>query len=67
MHGVLPAVLRHFPPFQGDPAFADARANALARHRSKLTYSLMLRTHGEALMAAAAGLPIAMVKGPVFS
>jgi hypothetical protein len=27
----------------------------------------MLRTHGEALMAAAAGLPVVMVKGPVFS
>jgi GT2 family glycosyltransferase len=66
-HGVLPAVLRHFPPFQGDPAFAEVKADALARHRSKVTYSLMLRAHGEAVMAAAAGLPAAMVKGPVFS
>jgi len=66
-HSVLPAVLRHYPPFQGDAAFADAKADALARHRSKLTYSLMLRAHGEALMAAADGLPVAMVKGPVFA
>jgi glycosyltransferase involved in cell wall biosynthesis len=66
-HGVLPAVLRHFPPLQCDAVFADVKADALARHRSKLTYALMLRTHGEALMAAAAGLPVAMVKGPVFS
>jgi glycosyl transferase family 2/putative nucleotidyltransferase-like protein len=66
-HGVLPAVLRNYPPFQGDAAFADAKADALTRHRAKLTYSLMLRTHGEALMAAAAGLPVAMVKGPVFA
>jgi putative nucleotidyltransferase-like protein len=66
-HGVLPAVLRHFPPFQGDTALAGIRADALARQCSKVTYSLMLRAHGEALMAAATGLPVAMVKGPVFS
>ena len=66
-HGVLPAMLRNFPPFQGNSAFAGVKADALARHRSKLTYSLMLRTHGEALMAAAAGLPAVMIKGPVFS
>jgi len=66
-HTVLPALLRHFPPFQGDAAFAGAKADALARHRSKLTYSLMLRTHGDALIKAAAGLPVVMVKGPVFS
>ena len=66
-HGVLPAVLRHFPPFQRNAAFASAKAEALDRHRSKLAYALMLRAHGEALMAAAAGLPVVMVKGPVFS
>jgi glycosyltransferase involved in cell wall biosynthesis len=42
-HGVLPAVLRYYPPFQGDALFADVKADALTRHRSKLTYSLMLR------------------------
>ena len=46
---------------------ADVKADALARHRSKLTYSLMLRSHGEAVTAAAAGLPVVIVKGPVFS
>jgi hypothetical protein len=66
-HGVLPAVLRHYPPFQGDATFAGVMEGALARHRAMLTCSLMLRAHGEALMAAAAGLPIAMIKGPVFS
>ena len=66
-HGVLPAVLRHFPPFQGDAAFAAVKADALTLHRSKLTFSLMLRAHGEALIAAAAGLPVVVVKGPVFS
>jgi glycosyltransferase involved in cell wall biosynthesis len=66
-HGVLPAVLRHYAPFQRDAVLADVKADALTRHRSKLTYSLMLRAHGEAVMAAAAGLPVAMVKGPVFA
>jgi glycosyltransferase involved in cell wall biosynthesis len=66
-HGVLPAVLRHYAPFQSDAVLADVKADALTRHRSKLTYSLMLRAHGEAVMAAAAGLPVAMVKGPVFA
>jgi glycosyltransferase involved in cell wall biosynthesis len=66
-HGVLPAVLRHYPPFKGDATFAGIKADALARHRSKLTYSLMLRAHGEAMMTAAVSLPVVMVKGPVFS
>jgi glycosyltransferase involved in cell wall biosynthesis len=66
-HGVLPAVLRHYAPFQGNAALAGVKADALTRHRSKLTYSLMLRAHGEAVMAAAADLPVAMVKGPVFA
>jgi glycosyl transferase family 2/putative nucleotidyltransferase-like protein len=66
-HGVLPAVLRNFPPFEEDGAFAGAKADALARQRSQLTLSLMLRAHGEAVMASAGGLPVLMVKGPVFS
>ena len=66
-HGVLPAVLRHYTPLQSDAVLADVKADALSRHRSKLTYSLMLRAHGEAVMAAAADLPVAMVKGPVFA
>jgi hypothetical protein len=66
-HGVLPAVLRNLPAFQDDPVFAEAKADALARHRSKLTYSLMLRAHGEAVMAAASDLPVVVVKGPAFA
>lgn len=67
-HGVLPAVLRHFQSFDGnDPAFAAVKADALARHRSALAYALMLRRHGEALAAAAAELPVAVIKGPVFA
>jgi hypothetical protein len=66
-HGVLPAVLRYYPPFQDDGVPAEVKADAQSRQRSKLTYSLMLRTHGDAVMKAANGLPVAMVKGPVFA
>jgi Uncharacterised nucleotidyltransferase len=67
MHGVLPALLRNFLPLQNDATFQSAKADAIARHRSSLTYSLMLRAHGDAVMQAGAGLPMAMVKGPVFA
>jgi glycosyltransferase involved in cell wall biosynthesis len=66
-HGVLPAVLRYYTPFRSDAGFADIKAEALTRDRSNLTYSLMLRAHSQTVMAAAAGLPVAMVKGPVFA
>jgi putative nucleotidyltransferase-like protein len=42
MHGVLPAVLRNFPPFQGEAAFGDVKAYALARQRPLLAYSLIV-------------------------
>lgn len=67
MHGVLPVVLRNFPPFRGEPAFADVKADALARQRPLLAYSLMLRAHLEALLPALDGLPVIVVKGPVFA
>ena len=70
MHGIVGSLLRHFPPFQRDDAtFAAARSDATVRHRSAVAYSLMLRTHGEAIMdaASATGLPLVMMKGPVFA
>jgi hypothetical protein len=68
MHGVLPAVLRNYPPFQADAAaFGDVKADALARQRPLLAYSLMLRAQLEALLPALAGLPVVVVKGPVFA
>jgi putative nucleotidyltransferase-like protein len=67
MHGVLPAVLRNFPPFQGEAAFGDVKAYALARQRPLLAYSLMLRAQLEALLPAIAGLPVIVVKGPIFA
>ena len=66
MHGVLPGLLRRFPYF-GDETFGEAKTEAVARHRSALAFSLMLRTHADAIVAAAKGLPVAVVKGPVFS
>jgi hypothetical protein len=67
MHGVLPAVLRNYPPFHDDPAFADVKADALARQRPLLAYSLMLRAQLEALLPALTGQPVVVVKGPVFA
>jgi len=66
-HGVLPAVLRHFPPFSGDPAFAGVMAEARTRYRSARALVLMLRSEHEALATEAAGLPAAVIKGPVFA
>jgi hypothetical protein len=67
-HGVLAAVLRNFPAFQPDKnGFSAAKLDALGRHRTACAYATMLRHESEALMAAAAGLPVAIVKGPVFA
>jgi Uncharacterised nucleotidyltransferase len=69
-HGVLPAVLRNFWPFSGetgDPTFAGAAADARARYRTARAFVLMLRGEHEALAAGAAGLPMAVIKGPVFA
>ena len=69
-HGVLPAVLRNFPPFSAgreDPAFAGAAADARARYRTARAFVLMLRDEHEALAAGTSGLPMAVIKGPVFA
>ena len=69
-HGVLPAVLRNFSPFSGDtgdPSFAGAAADARARYRTARAFVLMLRGEHEALATGAAGLPMAVIKGPVFA
>lgn len=68
VHGVLPAVVRHFPPFTREqPAFARVRADAQARQRLVTHHTVMLRHEAEAVMAAAAGLPVAVIKGPSFA
>jgi hypothetical protein len=66
-HGVLPAVLRNFRPFQDDPAFAAAKSAGQQRYRTLLAMSLMLAQHADALMGTAARLPVAIVKGPTFA
>jgi len=66
-HGVLPAVLRHFPPFSGDPDYMAAKAEAEALSRSARAFALMLRSESDALTSIAVGLPMTVVKGPVFA
>ncbi len=69
-HGILPAVLRNFPPFSAhgaDPAFAGAAADGRARYRTARAFVLMLCGEHEALARGAAGLPMAVIKGPVFA
>jgi hypothetical protein len=69
-HGVLPATLRNFAPFSADcadPAFASAAADGRARYRTARAFVVMLRGEHEALAGAAADLPMAVIKGPVFA
>jgi len=66
-HGVLPAVLRNFPPFAGDPDYEAARQDALACQRTTAALAMMLRFQADALLAAAKGLPIVLVKGRTFA
>ena len=66
-HGVLPAVLRHFPWPDGEPAFAAARSIATQRYRTALSVALMLRQLASELEPKIAHLPVAIIKGPVFA
>jgi hypothetical protein len=67
VHGILPAVARNFGALSDDPAFAAAHAEAKARLRQARALTMMLRSEGKDLLAAAAGLPVAMVKGELFA
>jgi hypothetical protein len=67
LHGILPILIRQFLPLQADATFVGIKEDALIKLRSALAFSLMLRSHGEAIMSAAAPLPVMMIKGPVFS
>src|SRR5262249_30403289 len=66
LHGVIAAVLHNFSLF-GNERFAAVKAEALARHRSFLLYARVLRHHAETIMATVAGVPVVIVKGPVFA
>lgn len=66
-HGVLPAVMRNFPPFADDPRFAAAAGEAGGRLRQARTLSFMLRGELEAIAGELVAMPVATVKGPVFA
>jgi hypothetical protein len=66
-HSVLPAVMRNFPPFSSEPAFAGALKEARARYRMARAFVLMLNSEHQALATALAGLPAAVIKGPAFA
>lgn len=66
-HGVLPALLRHFPDLTEDGEIAPIKADAEARSRLAAAHSVMLRHQAEALVEEGSGLPFMVVKGPVFA
>jgi hypothetical protein len=66
-HGVLPAVMRNLAGFSADGGFAAGLADGQARLRTLRALSLMLRGASEALIGDLAGLPVRVVKGPVFA
>jgi hypothetical protein len=66
-HGIVAALLRNWPDADQAGEHARARAVASRRHVVRVAFSSVLRGHGEALLAAARSLPVAVVKGPVFA
>lgn len=66
-HGVLPAVVKNLSELIDGSEYASAHADAAARQRMSLCYSVMLRHYSEAIRKAAAGLSATIVKGPSFA
>jgi Uncharacterised nucleotidyltransferase len=66
-HGVLGAFLTFISPHLSDPAAVAAYTVAKKTHRQNAVFSRILRMEAEALVANAHGLPITIVKGPVFA
>jgi len=66
-HGVLGALLGHLSTCAEVPSVAAAYAAAKGRDRRNVIFSRLLQMEAEALVASASGLPIAVVKGPVFA
>lgn len=64
---VLPSVLRHYPIADGDPALERVREEADGTRVERAALSAMLKHHSGAVMEAAKGLPVALVKGPAFA
>jgi hypothetical protein len=66
-HGILPAIVRNFPPLADDPDYAAARHDALVRQRTGAALAMMLRHEANALISEAKDLPVALVKGHTFA
>lgn len=65
LHGVLPAFLRRFP---FDCALSGPlKKEARTRNRLNQVFTGIHRYHGEKIIADAANLPVAIIKGPVFA
>jgi hypothetical protein len=64
-HGVLPAFMRRFP--FAEAASPTLKAEGRDKNRGNQLFTALLLHHGSAVMADAAGLPAAVVKGPVFA
>lgn len=65
-HRVLPIVLQNFP-FPAGEGFALLREQADEARIEQLALSAMLNNHAARILNAAAGLPMAIVKGQVFA
>ena len=66
-HKVLPSVLRHYPFPSDDAKLEQLRQQANARRVEAAALSAMLKHHAGEIIEAAAGLPVALVKGPMFA
>ncbi|MGE0751686.1 MAG: nucleotidyltransferase family protein [Variibacter sp.] len=66
-HGILPAVLRNCQPLADNPEFAEVKRQAQLDHGAAFAFSQLLRWQADAIMEAAKGLSLTLVKGPVFA
>jgi hypothetical protein len=71
-HGVLPAVVRNFAPFEADSTYQDSiyqavRKHAYERRRIAVAYATMLRGYSETLMSATKDTAVLLVKGRAFA
>ena len=73
LHGVLPIVWRKFRTMPSSSGFGDAFQSEMQRAGDTVAImagqSLLLRHHGRSITGAfaEAGIPVAIVKGPVFA
>jgi hypothetical protein len=65
-HGILPALLRHYP-FPDTEDYEAARADAESRRAVGVSFVMMLRHFGKQVQDACVGLPMTVVKGWTFA